>query len=75
MIEKMYGAEIFYDDAINEVYPGAYEAAVKEAAIEPVDRAAVEIISTDADGFKFKAKVTVKDEIPYRNTVLLLPNG
>ena len=41
MIEKMYGAEIFYDDAINEVYPGAYEAAVKEAAIEPVDRAAV----------------------------------
>ncbi len=63
MIEKMYGAEIFYDDAINEVYPGAYEAAVKEAAIEPVDRAAVEIISTDADGFKFKAKVTVKPEV------------
>lgn len=63
MIEKMYGAEIFYDDAINEVYPEAYEAAVKEAGIEPVDRASVEIISTDADGFKFKAKVTVKPKV------------
>ena len=36
MVEKMYGAEVFYEDAINEVYPEAYEAALKEADLEPV---------------------------------------
>ena len=60
MVEKMYGAEVFYDDAINEIYPDAYEAAVAEAKIEPVDRASVEIVSVDENGFKFKATVTVK---------------
>ena len=36
MVEKMYGAEIFYEDAISEAYPAAYEAALKEASLEPV---------------------------------------
>ena len=31
MVEKMYGAEVFYEDAINEVYPEAYEAAQKRS--------------------------------------------
>ena len=30
MIEKMYGKEIFYEDAINELIPGAYEKALEE---------------------------------------------
>lgn len=67
MIEKMYGAEVFYDDAINEVYPAAYDAAVAEAKIEPVDRASVEIVSVDAEGFKFKATVTVKPEVEIKD--------
>ena len=36
MVEKMYGAEVFYEDAIEESYPAAYEAALAEAGIEPV---------------------------------------
>ena len=36
LIEKMYGADVFTYDAINELFPAAYEAAVKEAGIEPV---------------------------------------
>lgn len=67
MVEKMYGAEVFYDDAINEIYPDAYEAAVTEAKIEPVDRASVEIVSVDENGFKFKATVTVKPEVEIKD--------
>ena len=36
LIEKMYGADVFTYDAINELFPAAYEAAVKEAGIEPL---------------------------------------
>ena len=63
LIEKLYGEGVFYEDAVNELYPAAYEAAVTEAGIEPVDRAKVEIEKVDADGFVFKAKVTVKPEV------------
>lgn len=33
MIEKIYGESVFYEDAVNDSYPAAYEAAVKEAGI------------------------------------------
>ena len=63
MVERMYGAGVFYDDAMEEVYPEAYKAAVEEAKIEPVDRANVEILEVGENGFRFKATVTVKPEI------------
>ncbi len=63
VIEKMYGKEIFYEDAVNELYPVAYSDAVKEAGIEPVDRADVEVVSVGAEGLTFKATVTVKPEV------------
>ena len=64
MIEKKYGKEIFYEEAVNFIFPYSYDAAVKEAGITPVSQPDVEIIGdvTD-DGFTFKAKVTVKPEI------------
>ena len=62
-IEKMYGKEIFYEDAVNELYPAAYSDAVVEAGIEPVDRADIEVLSVDDKGFTFKAIVTVKPEV------------
>jgi len=37
LIEKAYGEAVFYDDAIDSVFPAEYEAAIKELAIEPVD--------------------------------------
>ena len=43
IIERYYGAEIFYEEAIETVFPEAYEAALKEHNIEPVDRPEVDI--------------------------------
>lgn len=63
IVEKLYGTGVFYEDAINAVYPEEYDSAVKEAKIEPVDRADVEIVSAGKDGLVFKAKVTVKPEV------------
>ena len=64
MIEKMYGKEFFYEDAVNEIYPEAYEAAVAEAGIEPVDQAAVDNLEfKEGEGFTFRAVVTVKPEV------------
>ena len=68
MIEKMYGKEFFYDDAINMVYPSAYEAAVAEANIEPVDRANVSDLTVEqGKGFSIKATVTVKPDVTVKN--------
>ena len=62
MIEKLYGEGVFYDDAVNALYPSAYEAAVLEAGITPVDQPKVDVTSIDAEGFEFTATVTVKPE-------------
>lgn len=64
LIEKYYGAEIFYEDAINIVLPDAYDKAVEENKIFPVDQPEIDIkgeISKE-DGVTFTAKVTVKPE-------------
>ena len=62
MVEKMYGAEIFFEDAISLAYPDAYEAALKEAGVDPVAYPQLEVLDVSADGFTFKAAVTVKPE-------------
>ncbi len=65
VVEKMYGKEIFYDDAINDLLPEAYENAVKEAAIEPVGRPDVDMPCTpnENDGVVFVIKVAVKPDV------------
>ena len=61
IIERLYGKEVFYDDAINDVLPDAYEAAVKEAELDPVGHPEFEVVSVSAEeGVTFKAKVGVK---------------
>jgi len=67
MIEKMFGEGIFYEDAINELYPAAFEKAVEEAGVEPVDRADIEILDANAEGFSFKATFTVKPEVTVKD--------
>lgn len=62
MVEKMYGADIFYEDAISLAYPDAYEGALKEAGIDPVAYPELEVLDVNAEGFTFKATVTVKPE-------------
>lgn len=63
-IEKMYGEGVFYEDAINEVCPEAYDEAVKEHNLEPVGRPDIDIIEIEGGkGLVFKAEVTVKPEV------------
>lgn len=68
IIDKMYGPEVFYDDAINIVFPEAYDSAVKEAGITPVDRPEVDVkeVGEDVD-LVLTAKVTVKPEVAIEN--------
>ena len=64
MIEKMYGSDIFHYDAVNDLFPEAYEAVVKEAKIDVVGRPDPEVVSmSEADGVVLKVKVAVKPEV------------
>lgn len=63
LVEKLYGENVFYEDAVNAVYPKAYDDAVIEAEIEPIDKANIEVVSVGKEGLVFKAVVTVKPEV------------
>lgn len=68
MIEKMYGADIFHYDAINDLFPEAYEAAVVESGIQPVGRPEADVVSESLeDGVVLKVTVAVKPEIKVGN--------
>ena len=63
ILEKMYGVEVFYDDAINIALPDAYDKAVEKAKISPVDRPEIDIKDLSREkGVEFTATVTVKPE-------------
>ena len=64
IIQRMYGEDVFYDEALNEVYPDEMENAQKEAGIEVVDFQDIEfdLKSIGKDGVEFTVKVTVKPE-------------
>ena len=63
MIEKMYGAEVFYEEAVNAILPEVYEEAVKEQNLEVVGYPNVEIESVGKDGVVFKCTVAVYPEV------------
>lgn len=63
IIEKMYGTEVFYDDAMQDCYPDALYAAAEEAGVEIVAVETLEAIEASAEGFTFKAQVIVKPEM------------
>ncbi|MGN1003943.1 MAG: trigger factor, partial [Oscillospiraceae bacterium] len=63
IIESMYGASVFYEDAVDDVYPTAYAEAVKEQDLDVVAYPSVEIVSVGPEGLTFKATVTVKPEV------------
>ena len=67
MIEKMYGTGVFYDTAMNDVYPTALDAAIKESEYEYVeDKIDLDVISVGPEGLVFKAVITVKPEVKMR---------
>ena len=62
IVEKMYGKGVFYEDAINDLIPDNYTAAVKEAGLEPVGQPEIDIVSIDDNGLVLSAIVPVKPE-------------
>lgn len=64
LIEKYYGKGVFWEDAVNFVCPDAYEFAVKEAGIDPVDRPEIDIETLEEDKeLVLTATVTVRPEV------------
>ena len=64
IFNQMYGEESLYQDALNDVLPDAYEAAVKETEIEPVDQPQISIDSMEkGQPWTIKAEVAVKPEV------------
>lgn len=64
MIEKMYGANVFCDEAANILLPDAYANAADESGLDIVSRPALEIVQLEkGKAFIFTAEVAVKPEV------------
>lgn len=64
MIEKMYGAEVFYDDAANELIPTAYSEAYDECEEDIVSRPQIDVVQAEkGKPFIFTATVALKPEV------------
>ena len=60
IIEKMYGTEVFYDDAMQDCYPDALYDAAKEADVKIVAVESLEALEAGKEGFTFKATIVVE---------------
>ena len=69
VVERMYGKGVFYEDAINEVLPEAFGAAVEESKLDIVGNPEFDIVSIDDNGLVMSAKVFVKPDITVANYV------
>ena len=64
MIEKMYGAGIFYEDAANEIIPEAYEEAAKESGLVITSQPEIDVTQIEkGKSFIFTATVALKPEV------------
>lgn len=65
LVEKMYGTGVFYEDAVNDLYPTALDEAINESGYEYVeDKIDLDVISVGKEeGLVFKAVITVKPEV------------
>ena len=63
MIENMYGAGVFYEEAVNIALPDAYSGAVKESELHVVGYPQVELLEVGKEGFSFKATVAVYPQV------------
>ncbi len=62
LIEKMYGKGVFYEEAINDCLPAAYEEAAKASGLEIIGQPEFDVVSIDDNGVAMTAKVTTKPE-------------
>ncbi len=64
MIEKLYGADVFYADAADEAFPEAYAKAIESEKLDTIGYPEVELVGdVTKDGFTFKATVAVYPEV------------
>ncbi|MBP3729114.1 MAG: trigger factor [Lachnospiraceae bacterium] len=64
IVEKIYGADIFMEDAVNDLLPDAYEAAVKESELEVVSRPEIDYVQLEhGKAIIVTALVAVKPEV------------
>ena len=64
MIEKMYGAAVFYEEAANELMQNSYPAAVEESGVDVVSRPEVDVVQIEKGmPFIYTAEVAVKPEV------------
>ena len=68
-IERYYGENIFYEDAVNSLYPGAMDEAIEEAKLDVInDKIDFDIVTIGKnEGLTFKVAVTVKPEVKIEN--------
>ncbi|QAT49604.1 trigger factor [Caproiciproducens sp. NJN-50] len=63
-VEKYYGENVFYDEAINSVYPDALDKAIHEAKLKMIeDKIDFDLVSAGKEGLVFKATITTKPEV------------
>lgn len=68
MVEKMYGKEVFYEDAANELIPSAYEKAYDECEEQIVSSPKIDIVQLESGKpFIFTAEVALKPEVELGN--------
>ena len=60
IIEKMYGTEVFYEDAMQDCYPEALYGAAEEAGVKIVTVESLEAVEVGKEGFTFKANIIVE---------------
>ena len=63
IIEKMYGKGVFYEEAVNDCLPTAYEDAAKASGLEIIGQPEFDIVTIDENGVAMTAKVTTKPEV------------
>ncbi len=64
MVEKLYGPEVFYEDAANFAIPDAYEEAAKDSGLEIVSRPEIDVVDIGkGKEFVFSATVALKPEV------------
>ncbi len=64
MIEKMYGPEVFYEEAANSLMQNSYPAAVEESGVDVVSRPLVDVVQIEkGKAFIYTAEVAVKPEV------------
>ncbi len=62
IVDKMYGADFFYNDALNTLLPDAFSAALTEAGVEPIDYPTYDFNADDEEGFVVTAKFYIYPE-------------